>query len=89
MKNLGKKRNFVRMTVDAYNCSCSCTCSCGCNCACPCNCASNPYAGYAMNSAWSANMGNGNYIITLNGNATTNHNNASNAFNNVPMAPRC
>jgi len=36
MKQIGKKRNFERTSIEAYAvCSCSAACNCYCNCNCP------------------------------------------------------
>jgi hypothetical protein len=39
MKKLGKKREFEKMTVNAYYCSQPCSCASGCNGACGSACA--------------------------------------------------
>lgn len=56
MKKLGKKREFEKMTVNAY---CTSTCACGCNCtdacASQCHCYTTfPYSDYDFQSTRAA-----------------------------------
>ena len=55
MKKLGKKREFEKMTVNAY-CTSSCSCSCTCTdaCASNCHCYSIPYSDAEYQSTRSA-----------------------------------
>ena len=56
MKNLGKKRIFERLTVDAYmGCNCSSSCNCTCYCNCQCSCTWSPLS-YALSSVYNVSI---------------------------------
>lgn len=74
MKNLGKKRVFERMTVDAYmgcyvNCSCNCICNCNCQCSCFWSSLSFALSNvYNLSTSINANSGTSSNPVTTNKN---------------------